>query len=964
MDSLLTEIKTVSNDQQSSSITPVSEAPHRDGLEKSQLGSAGDPTSLNDILALLRSKPDIDQLAQLLVSIDPSNKDRPATHFDLRVASPATAQILNALVSVTVPDHWELLVTKTQGSRTGTAKVRASLLRCLSSVAGVSCLLAQIRSLVALSRASSEKAKTSGSHIQLRNTLSVVSALLEPKDFCLRLYTNIEALYANATQKQIAWKEFLSLIAASRVLSSAAEALSLLEESEQSTISWIGDGYRYASWLGANVCHMASKLEHGNAEAWKALASLMGRALSLGYTDQLVREVYTGLLVDKAHSTQYTSLFDNLRPTEQVAFLEASFRDIEKKYFSTELSGSVAQPSTSPVVCAVAGLCSNLVGSRPQLQGQLIDWLSKGQGGSIQTSGLRRALLAGFGDNEGRICHNMVSNFVDIRYADLIRTLFTKSLEQSNDKFYIKHAPMRSQEGMIIGTAVSRLVEKPGKEMKFGLDEMESEEALWYLSLLEVKDSIGSLESLRAPQNLPTLQKSATKTTPASTPRQKTAKIVSIEEVDDAATELSDDEDDLIPYEKPDEDPSDSDDDPTLVQRNKPTAPVYIRDLITYLRDTENVERYELALTTAPSLIRRKTGFGTELAENIEELALVTVGLQEQSKLPKFHEYRLQSMIALVVSNPLKMGRWFSAIFFDGDLSQVQRSAVLTALGLSARELAGTGQQDAEALGLPALPDSTFASKKLPANLEALYTNNESPISSLTKKLSQASLQPLAANAADAASGPNALKVRTFSSRMEVEQKRQQREAQRQKSTVRDLHKVLSEGFFFPLKGRFEMMLIQFSSSTSPSYNPFFVPHILCLFIQTLTLILSTMGPHNPFLPTLTHETLSFLLSLYSRPISDDPSVLSALLSLFLAVIDLNVASGSSGEERLVTEFATQVLELREWTGEVFDRTPVVQGDDPREQLRMLAAGVMVKLGEVTERYQGRLMGVNSGFKY
>lgn len=162
-----------------------------------------------------------------------------------------------------------------------------------------------------------------------------------------------------------------------------------------------------------------------------------------------MREVYTGLLVDKAHSTQYTSLFDNLRPTEQVAFLEASFRDIEKKYFSTELSGSVAQPSTSPVVCAVAGLCSNLVGSRPQLQGQLIDWLSKGQGGSIQTSGLRRALLAGFGDNEGRICHNMVSNFVDIRYADLIRTLFTKSLEQSNDKFYIKHALMRSQEGTL-----------------------------------------------------------------------------------------------------------------------------------------------------------------------------------------------------------------------------------------------------------------------------------------------------------------------------------------------------------------------------------------------------------------------------------------------------------------------------------------------------------------------------------
>ena len=238
----------------------------------------------------------------------------------------------------------------------------------------------------------------------------------------------------------------------------------------------------------------------------------------------------------------------------------------------------------------------------------------------------------------------------------------------------------------------------------------------------------------------------------------------------------------------------------------------YIRDLIIYLRDTENIERFELAISTAPSLIRRKTGFGTELAENTEELALVIVGLQEQSKFPKFHEYRLQSIIALVVSQPLKMGRWLTAMFFDGDLSQVQRSAVLTGLGLSAREIAGNGENDAKALGLPTLPDVSFPSKKLPANLEALYSINESPIASLTKKLAQTSLEPLAANAADSLSGPNALKVRTFSSRMEVEKQRQQREAQRQKSTAKDLYKVLAEGFFRPLKSRFEIMMLQFSS--------------------------------------------------------------------------------------------------------------------------------------------------------
>lgn len=112
------------------------------------------------------------------------------------------------------------------------------------------------------------------------------------------------------------------------------------------------------------------------------------------------------------------------------------------------------------------------------------------------------------------------------------------------------------------------------------------------------------------------------------------------------------------------------------------------------------------------------------------------------------------------------------------------------------------------------------------------------------------------------------------------------------------------------------------------------------------------------------------LLSLHTSPPSSEPTVAAALLNLFLAIVDLNIASGSNGEERLVTEYASQVIELREWASEVFDRTPASGKTslnataDPNEQVRTLAAGVMVRLGEVMERYQGRLMGVNSGFKY
>ncbi|KAL5341140.1 telomere length regulation protein-domain-containing protein [Aspergillus crustosus] len=1005
MEGLISGIRTTSRDQDIG-LTARDDKPRHVGTEainRTPTDESGpDPSSPAHILSILKSHPGQDELLQAVASLDPFRKGVTSATFDIRVPGPVSAQVLSALVTITIPDHWESINAGSKGSGTGNTKLRSAILRCLSSVPGISCLVTQLRSLIAQTRASSQQADASGSTMRLRNILEVLSALLEPRDLISRLYTDIDTVYNNPTQKQVAWKELISLLAAGRVLSVSAEAISLSGGTDIPVkTTWIGTGSQYASWLGANICHMSSKLSVSEEGHWKALTTLTGRGLSLGYTDQLVREVYSGLLVERSLSDQYSALFDGLRWTEQLPVLEGIFRDIEKKYLHAD-AFSEHEAYTSQSVSDVAALCSVLIAKRPNLENQLIDWLSKGQGGSIQSTELRRAIIVNLSHQN-----------------DLITTLLTKSLGQSADKIYIQHAPMRSQEantqvillaaghlqrldpnemkgigrtsvflnavsnrlaaastrarflGMLIGTAISQLIELPGKGMKFNLEEMDSSEAKWYISLLKIDDRIGTLELFKPPKDaaLGPVRTASKGSASKSRLGPTTSRIVAIEEIDDSdedgAYEDEEEDNDLMPYDKPDEDPSDEDEDPTLIQRNKPTAPVYIRDLITYLRDTENLDRHELAITTAPGLIKRKTGFGTELAEHTEELGLILVGLQEQSKLLKFHEHRLQSMIALIVSQPMKMARWFAAVFFDGDLSQTQRSAVLTALGLSARGLAGLGAEDAKTLGLPALPDSSFPSKKLPANLEALYTTDESPIASITRGIAQASLQPLAADAADALTGPSALKVRTFSSRMEVEKRRQQREAHRQKSIVKDLYKVLSEAFFYPLSGRFEIMMMQYSSSTAPSHNPFFAPHLLTLFLQTLTLLLSTSGPHTPFLPTLTSQALTLLLSLHSRPISQDPTILSALLSLFLTITDLNIESGSSGEERLVTEFATQVMELREWVGEIFERTPAVGNQsDPREQVRTVAAGIMVRLGEVMERYQGRLMGVNSGFRY
>lgn len=133
--------------------------------------------------------------------------------------------------------------------------------------------------------------------------------------------------------------------------------------------------------------------------------------------------------------------------------------------------------------------------------------------------------------------------------------------------------------GMVVGTAISELIDAEDKRMVFGAEELQGPDGLWYKSLTHVQDEIGSIRDLKvSPKSTPsaTRNKKATITTKKTAPSTKqakpgnaTSKIISIEEI-----EGSSDAEDLPMYEKPDSDPSDEDEDPTLVQRDKPTAPV------------------------------------------------------------------------------------------------------------------------------------------------------------------------------------------------------------------------------------------------------------------------------------------------------------------------------------------------------------------------------------------------------
>lgn len=289
--------------------------------------------------------------------------------------------------------------------------------------------------------------------------------------------------------------------------------------------------------------------------------------------------------------------------------------------------------------------------------------------------------------------------------------------------------------GMVVGEALSALVDKGDKRLNFKMEETDEEEGKWYKGLTNISDEPGPLDPLRDTRvDIPQKRRERPQKPENRPVPQPPQTGFIIEELSDGE---GPEEDDIVPYAKPDSDAEDSDDDATLVRRDKPKAPVYIRDLIKYLRDTESYDHQKLALTTAPTLIRRKAEYGTEVSEHAEELASLLVGLSDKFEIEGFDELRVQGMIAIVVAKPEKMGQWFAKTFFDGDYSISQRASVLVVLGLSARELAGLETSDYAAA-------AAFPSKSLPERVERLYISNNASYNQPS-----ASLKSLPPNALD-----------------------------------------------------------------------------------------------------------------------------------------------------------------------------------------------------------------------
>ena len=505
--------------------------------------------------------------------------------------------------------------------------------------------------------------------------------------------------------------------------------------------------------------------------------------------------------------------------------------------------------------------------------------------------------------------------------------------------------------GMIVATAVSRLVDEPEKMVNFDIDDMRGQEAEKWLSFVMIDDGVGDKENLHA-LSLKQLHQT---TRTALQQRRRPDRKSSLSEKRPSATPtehrdyLESEKDGLEPYDKPDSDPYDSEDDPTLINRSKPRAPVYIIDLIRMLEDTEDPDSVRLALETAPSLIRRKRNFGTEVSDHVLRILAALTNLKDDVETENGAALRLESFISCVSALPELTGPWLINAYFENDLSLAQRASVLSAIGLGVRDFSGHNQK------ISTERDTIeFPSKRLPSPLASIY----SPIEDVTREIGQQSLTPLALEAADKLSGPDVVKIRKFSSRLNAEKHPTGIDQNRRTRIPKGLHKVIAEFYMLPLCGRWSMLL----SATSRGHSNLLEPLNVKLTLQTLVVLYDCLGSNALQLPAVTREVLTLLLLLHNAPsLSLNALVLPVMLQLILTTLDLNTASGSIGEERLVSDFGSQLAELLTWASSLDEtNTAIVATTEDRSlPWTVLLAACQVRWHEIGRKFQGRMLGLS-----
>jgi telomere length regulation protein len=271
MDDLLTTVST-SQVKRPSPVTLIEES-SRNGSEETQKLDLQSPEEISKALKNKPSSATLNLILRHLVQ-DSHEKDG----FNLAVPGPISAQIVDTLITTTIPDFWPFSDARNMGK---------ALVRCLQNANGLGALISRLRVLIldARQKKSMEGARDSPKHIE--DLLDVFEHVLRGSETSSQIWKDVDVHAPNAIQKKLMWKEYVAQMASGRILSLVAEAEDILKEGKSTRKqSWLANGEDYATWLGQNVATLM-KDNVGKKESSSAIAEICSKGLGLGYTGML-----------------------------------------------------------------------------------------------------------------------------------------------------------------------------------------------------------------------------------------------------------------------------------------------------------------------------------------------------------------------------------------------------------------------------------------------------------------------------------------------------------------------------------------------------------------------------------------------------------------------------------------------------------------------------------------------------
>lgn len=229
-----------------------------------------DLASESGILSALRSRPDVDTVTQILSALASESSG-----FNIRrAASSFASQAVQCLTSDILPAFWPVL----------SSQEKLLLSTCLHSPIGLGSIVARLKALLAGIKAAKE-GSVDAQKADVDNILSLLQMILGRPGVVLNMWTTIEGI--DTVKRSLLWKEYCTLVGGSRLLGIAAEAEHVLGRSTPGAENrWVGDGRRWAIWLGKELAVAAKGIKADGEVGWAALGSFLAASFRLGYTGE------------------------------------------------------------------------------------------------------------------------------------------------------------------------------------------------------------------------------------------------------------------------------------------------------------------------------------------------------------------------------------------------------------------------------------------------------------------------------------------------------------------------------------------------------------------------------------------------------------------------------------------------------------------------------------------------------